>query len=117
MSFWNSERFRKYTDFPQTLAEPKSPCEACSNLDVFDIGSDNGGRYIFEPRGSGGFPRGFAALGGLFTFSSNFLDLGFGEMLDADEMVVAARDTDQLIQFGLECHAIPVLSVLDQEDH
>src|SRR5690606_8853601 len=53
----------------------------------------------------------------LLTFPPDLFDLLVGEMLDANETVLALTHPDQLVELGLQGRAIPVLRVLDEEHH
>ena len=45
------------------------------------------------------------------------VELGVGEVLDADELVLGLRGADQLVELGLKGGVVAVLGVLDQEHH
>src|SRR5438132_1248954 len=48
---------------------------------------------------------------------ADFLDLGFGQVLDAYEMVMGTAHPDQFVELRLNRRAIAVLGVLDEEHH
>jgi hypothetical protein len=56
-------------------------------------------------------------LRGRLALLAELLDLRFRQMFYADEEIAGAADADQLVKFHLNRRAVPVLRVLDEEDH
>jgi hypothetical protein len=56
-------------------------------------------------------------LGPGLTGFANLADLVEGEVFDSNESVLSSAGPNELIEFGLDRGAIPVLRVLDQKDH
>jgi hypothetical protein len=59
----------------------------------------------------------FAARSAASAQAVEALDLLAGQMLDADKSVVRSADADQLVQLRLQCRAVAVLRVLNNEHH
>lgn len=54
---------------------------------------------------------------GFSTSVPEFLHFGFGQVLYANEVIFPVTRTYQFVELGLDCRAIPILSVLDEEHH
>lgn len=60
---------------------------------------------------------GFLGFGSLLAFGSDVLQFVVSKMFNSDERVVSDAHPDQLVEPDLDRRTVPVLRVLDQEDH
>jgi len=56
-------------------------------------------------------------LGFIFAIRPEFVDVAFAQMFDADVSIPALADANQFVKLGVKRRGVPVLGVLNQEDH